>query len=52
MMMMKIYVKIREITGSNKISSKDKYKHDKTYRNKASSIMNTAQKITHKNNEQ
>ena len=29
-MTMKIYVKIREITGSHKISSKDKYKHDKT----------------------
>ena len=43
---MKIYVKICEITGSITISSKDKYKHDKTLdMPKQSKQHNTAHKV-------
>ena len=45
---MKIYVTMREITWSHRISFTDKYKHDKTLDIQS---MNTTHKITHENNE-
>ena len=48
-----IYAKIREITGSHRISSKDNYKHEKNLDiPKKIKQHNTAHKITHENNKQ